>query len=257
MASNLKYNQVANVTRRTWDAEAYEKKAKARKEAASEDAKPGRKNEDEPAVNLSDEEKEEFQAAASGAAGPEGSKRAFLKARKSAVDIDSKVGTTELVSVEQAATTSTAETKLENKDVVVKTGIGWHCRVCDCFLKDSLTYLDHINGRKHQRKLGYSMRVERTTKDQLKDRLSQLTKRKEESLAVSEEAVETNFDEIVKAKDEEAKRKKEERQRRKKERKQKLAQEEPKPTEAEEEEEEVEEEVNPDIAAMMGFSGFS
>ena len=32
----------------------------------------------------------------------------------------------------------------------------------------SFSYLDHINGRKHQRKLGYSMRVERSTKDDTK-----------------------------------------------------------------------------------------
>ena len=38
---------------------------------------------------------------------------------------------------------------------------GYWCDVCQCLLKDSMAYLDHINGKKHQRALGYSMRTER------------------------------------------------------------------------------------------------
>lgn len=40
---------------------------------------------------------------------------------------------------------------------------GYYCNVCDCILRDSATYLDHINGKWHQRALGMSMRVERST----------------------------------------------------------------------------------------------
>jgi U4/U6.U5 tri-snRNP component SNU23 len=123
-------------------------------------------------------------------------------------------------------------------------------------LKDSHTYLDHINGRKHQRNLGFSMRVERSTKDQLRDRLQALTKQKE---AAAEPLLATNFDELVKQKDEQVQRRKEERQRKRQERKQKLPQAppEPEPELGNGDEHNVEEEgIDPALAAMMGFGGF-
>ena len=42
---------------------------------------------------------------------------------------------------------------------------GYYCSVCDCILRDSQSYLDHINGKWHNRALGTSMRVERSTAD--------------------------------------------------------------------------------------------
>ena len=44
---------------------------------------------------------------------------------------------------------------------------GYYCSVCDCILRDSASYLDHINGKYHNRALGMSMRVERSTADQV------------------------------------------------------------------------------------------
>lgn len=152
------------------------------------------------------------------------------------------------------------------KNGVTKTGVGWHCKVCDCFLRDSHTYLDHINGRKHQRNLGYSMRVERSSKDQVSSRLALLAKEKKRQHESSEG--EENFYDVVKNKDEELLRKKEERAReRKKRRKMKKQglpldeEEEPDPAEktddrAENGDDEEEGGVDPQLAAMMGFSGF-
>jgi U4/U6.U5 tri-snRNP component SNU23 len=269
MSSNLNYKQAANVSRRKWDTETYEKRAQAR-QAQSEAASAADGNKKRPysnnnalpteagdALDLSgdDANKEEFQQAPQHAAGPEGSDRAFLKARRGKVDIDAKVGTTEIVSAEAAATTSTTADDGVGSGVV-KTGIGWHCKVCDCFLKDSLTYLDHINGRKHQRKLGFTMRVERSSKDSLLNKLSQLTKRKEDEekrSAVADPADGPNYDDIVKAKDEEAQQRKEERAQKRRERKQRLDQ---KDEEGEEEEELDTGQLDPAMAAMMGFSGF-
>jgi U4/U6.U5 tri-snRNP component SNU23 len=263
MSSNLNYKQVANVSRRKWDSETYEKRAQARQaqsEAASADG--GNKNrlsnslaaeQAGDAVSREDDDREEFQRASQDAVGPEGSDRAFLKSRRGKVDIDTKVGTTELVSAEAAATSSTAAEDGIGSGVV-KTGIGWHCKVCDCFLKDSLTYLDHINGRKHQRKLGFSMRVERTSKDSLLNKLSQLTKRKEveEKRATEVDPADgPNYDEIVKAKDGEAQQRKEERAEKRRERKQRLVEKD----EGEEDDDESPQ-IDPGMAAMMGFSGF-
>ena len=320
MSTNLNYKQVANVKRRTWDVEAYEQKARERvaaEEAAAaasgqqQQQQPFKKkqqtygqqhgtNDDEAAaarkrIKLTDDDddnKEEFMPAEPGAAGPQGSERAFLKPRRGKVDINSKIGTTEMISVEAATKTSllggkdssNTDAANNNKDGgVTKTGVGWHCRVCDCFLKDSMTYLSHINGRKHQRKLGFSMRVERSSKDQMLSRLSQLTQEKERNEKKSDTATalllqnnETHYQDVVQQKDEELAQKKLEKARRRKEKKEKKrlglmgsamssnndAQSDDNNNEEggealeEQEEEEEEEDVNPDMAAMMGFSGF-
>jgi U4/U6.U5 tri-snRNP component SNU23 len=61
-----------------------------------------------------------------------------------------------------------------------------------------------------------------------------------------------NYDEIVKAKDEEAEQRKEERANKRRERKQRLAQKD----EGGEDEELETAQIDPGMAAMMGFSGF-
>lgn len=247
MSSNLNYKQASNVERRTWDREAYEAKAKARKNS-SKNAGPVRQQPGVGSKRPREEEEpleEEFTPAMKGAAGPMRSKRAFLKARTGRVDIDSRIGSTELVTTEEVATSKTTTDANLLKTGVTKTGVGWHCKVCDCFLKDSHTYLDHINGRKHQRNLGYSMRTERSTTEQVQDRLKLLVE-KQASTDQEEDLVKTDLADIVKSKEEQAERRKKERARKKEERKRRLA----------EEEKEEEEGINPDLAAMMGFSGF-
>lgn len=70
------------------------------------------------------------------------------------MDLSSKLGKTQVVT---AASTPSQQG-------------GWYCETCKCGLKDSINYLDHINGKKHQRELGYSMRVERSTVTQVSNR---------------------------------------------------------------------------------------
>ncbi|CAB9510583.1 matrin-type protein 2 [Seminavis robusta] len=292
MSTNLNYKQVANVKRRTWDVEAYEQKAKARAddekagESGDKNDKKGRRapptdEENAPKRLKTDgtegeDSKDEFKPAEPGAAGPQGSQRAFLQPRTKKVEIDSLIGNTEIISAEAAAKTSLNDKEGGSvKDGVTKSGVGWHCSVCDCFLKDSMTYLDHINGRKHQRKLGFSMRVERSTKDQMLGRLSTLAKEKDrakqKSEAELEEMEEPNFHVMVKKKDENEAKKKEERAKKRKEKKKKKKQaaeataepkaiphEEPEATKdaGGDEEEEAEATIDPALAAMMGFSNF-
>lgn len=249
MSNNLDYKQAANVERRTWDRETYEAKVHSREQAEQQVGQSLDKGQSKARKkrNLLDEDEaleEEFIPAAAGSAGPEKSERAFLKARQRKVDIDSKVGMTSIVSAESSATSAVGEVK----GGVTKTGVGWHCKVCDCFVKDSHTYLDHINGRKHQRNLGYSMRIEQNTKDQVQAMLAELTKQNEIK-NVSSVDMETNFEDALRTRDEEAIQRKEERSRKREERKKKIH-------EVDDDEDDVEPEIDPAMAAMMGFSGF-
>jgi len=284
MSSNLPYKQAANVERRTWDKETYEARAKARtdaEKAASEDGglrkndslsnKTDKSTEDTSNALNENSIKEEFQSAEAGAQCPLNSKRSFLKARRGKVDLESKVGKTEIINPDAAATSSTGtDATVSITDGVSKSvnGVGWHCKVCDCFLKDSLTYLDHINGRKHQRALGFSMRIAKSTTSEVVSKLDQLArdqqaKEAEDSLNEGKESEDANvngFEDSVKKKDEEIEHRKADRKKRREERKKKMReeakQEQISPVEEDDEDIVEEEDVNPDMAALMGFSGF-
>ncbi|XP_042373232.1 zinc finger matrin-type protein 2-like [Zingiber officinale] len=146
-----------------------------------------------------------------------------LKHRDYEVDLDSRLGKTQVV---------TPIAPLSQQ-------AGYYCAVCECVVKDSANYLDHINGKKHQRALGMSMRVERATLQQVQERFESLKKRK-----VPESFTEQDLDErIRKQQEEEEERKRLRRERKKEKKKEKAAQEET-------------EDADPDMAAMMGFGGF-
>jgi len=183
MSSNLPYKQVKNVERRTWNKQEYLDRAEARSKANSDEDALARKSAKRPlsavAAALTDDyEKEEFIPAEAGAAGPLNSQRSFLKARKDRVDLDSKLGSVEIINPEAVGPSS-----VSHKDGVTASanGIGWHCAVCDCWLRDSITYVDHINGKKHQKYLGFSMRTGKSSNEQVKNKLAELAKQKKQS----------------------------------------------------------------------------
>ena len=110
--------------------------------------------------------------------------RDTLQHRSQELDLESRVGKYTVVN---------ANTPLAQRG-------GFYCSVCDCLLKDSISYLDHVNGRKHQQALGMSMRVERSTVSQIKDRLDMHKRKQEEE--VSKQSVEDRlqaFDEEERA----------------------------------------------------------
>lgn len=301
--SNLKKS--VNVERRTWDVAAYEEKALARKQQQEQQdyIRTGNSSSyiqgshDLNAVSVTNDLlKEEFIPAPTGAIGPEGSQRAYLQARKRKVAdfIDERVGSTTLISIDDAVGTTTTATKaigtdsMKITDGVTKSsgGVGFHCSVCDCYLKDSLTYLDHVNGRKHQRKLGYTMRVERSTEMDVLTKLNELKKMKQIEATKSDMDI-IDYNQIVQAKDIEEERRREERQRLRKERRKRHNNNTEKsdhqpifqetkatkdvveeyqyheavpPAEGDDGDEEDEEEpealIDPAMAAMMGFTGF-
>jgi U4/U6.U5 tri-snRNP component SNU23 len=75
-------------------------------------------------------DREEFRKAESGMAGPSGSSRAFVKRRETNLNLTSAIGKTQIISDNGCR----------------QKGGGWFCDVCDCILKDTSSYLDHING---------------------------------------------------------------------------------------------------------------
>lgn len=146
-----------------------------------------------------------------------------LKHRDYEVDLDSRLGKTQVV---------TPIAPLSQQ-------AGYYCSVCECVVKDSANYLDHINGKKHQRALGMSMRVERASLEQVQQRFENLKKRKETGGTFTEQDLDER---ILKQQQEEEERKRQRRERKKEKKKEKVV------------EEEIE--ADPDVATMMGFGGF-
>ena len=127
-------------------------------------------------------------------------------------------------------------------------GLGFKCQETGVILRDSIAYLDHINGKKQQKALGMSMRVERSTVEQVRGAFDRVKRKKEEDEKESAE----DFAKRVKAAEEDEEELKARRVEKKK------AKKEAKRLEEEKAKAQTEAEfgLDPDMAAMMGFSGF-
>lgn len=68
---------------------------------------------------------------------------------RSTIAFEERVGSTEIISHARAG--------------------GFFCEICNSVLKDSNRYLAHVNSRAHQKMLGMSMRVKRSTLQEVKD----------------------------------------------------------------------------------------
>lgn len=162
---------------------------------------------------------------------PEVKELQLLQRRTYNVDLDSGLGKS--VIVQRAANASTSSA----------TASAYYCSICDCDTKDSINFLDHINGTKHQRNLGMSMKVERSTLEQVKQRFAANKQKRE--LVQKEYDLESR----VREANEEMERYKSYAREKKKDRKRKVE-----PATAA-----VEEEtggMSAEMAAVMGFSGF-
>ncbi|XP_022084530.1 zinc finger matrin-type protein 2-like [Acanthaster planci] len=186
--------------RRKWDRDEFEKLAKERLQAEEDESDSATdKKSRQPPV-----------------------KRELLKQRDYKVDLESRLGKSQVI------TKTTPSSQMG----------GYYCNVCDCVVKDSINFLDHINGKKHQRNLGMSMKVERSTLDQVKRRF-ELNKRKKE-----EKKKDYDFESRMQELREEEAKQKAYRKEKRQERKRKA------------EDDDLDSGLDPDMAAMMGFSGF-
>ena len=123
-----------NNFRREWDIEHFEKKAKERLDAE----------------RVLEEEREQAKTAPAPIV-----QRAPLQRRTEDLKLAKFVGTRQVITGAAALAGAGA----------------YFCKVCDCHLRDSANYLAHINGKKHNRMLGMSMRAERSTLGEVKARL--------------------------------------------------------------------------------------
>ena len=128
----------------------------------------------------------------------------------------------------------------ENKDKA-----GYYCKLCDANFKDSGSYVSHINGKKHQKMKGVSMRVEKVGADKVRDKLRALKEAKDKDEAAHHLDIEMRTAKRIK--DQEAK-----------ETAQKHARREAKKRKRDEEDTRESTEMNTDEAMMkaMGFGSF-
>ena len=123
-------------------------------------------------------------------------------------------------------------------------GLGFKCEQTGVILRDSIAYLDHINGKKQAKAMGMSMRVERSTVEQVRARMEMIKNKKAEEKKNG--VVDFNKRVRMAEEDEEeirARRAEKKKAKKEAEKKAKMA-------------DAPDEGIDPEMAAMMGFGGF-
>ncbi|KAI8639006.1 hypothetical protein BD408DRAFT_422119 [Parasitella parasitica] len=196
--------------RRTWNKEEYAAKAKARE------------NRDRFAEKNDERKKLGLPPLKARREIVDDSSKEALKAREEKVDIESNVGKIQVV---QAADS--------------RKQPGFYCKACDITIKDSVTWIDHLNGRKHLNNIGVSSKVEKANLSSVKERLAMLKRKKE-----NPEKEEYNLDDrlaAIKQQEDEERQKRRDKKKQKKDHKKKSA---------------ANDDGDDEMAKMMGFSGF-
>jgi len=118
------------------------------------------------------------------------SQRTYLKQRSSDLELGKNLGQSKTI---------TAHT-------IKPMQGGYWCSVCECLIKDSASYLEHVNGRRHNRNLGMNMKVEKVGVDRVKEKLKAMQK---EQAAIEPEDIAARLEALEQEAEDKKKRKKE------------------------------------------------
>ncbi|PWN30437.1 hypothetical protein BDZ90DRAFT_276901 [Jaminaea rosea] len=129
-------------SRRTWDVEEYAQRAKDREKREREHMELNEQRAKKGLKPLPRRRHEDLPAPTES-----------LQARSTALDLDKNVGKTMIV------------------EQVGRRGPGYYCELCRKTCKDSIGYLDHVNGRSHLRRLGQKTQVDRSTPQAVRARI--------------------------------------------------------------------------------------
>mmetsp|Transcript_97635 Transcript_97635/g.244680 ORF Transcript_97635/g.244680 Transcript_97635/m.244680 type:complete len:241 (+) Transcript_97635:96-818(+) len=124
------------------------------------------------------------------------SQRTFLKQRTHELDLDKNLGKTQVVT----------------QHTIKPMQGGYWCSVCECLIKDSAAWLEHINGRRHNRNLGMNMKVEKIGVDRVREKLKAM--RKEPEVAEKDD-IEARIQALEEEQEEKKRRKKEKKKKKK------------------------------------------
>lgn len=127
---------------------------------------------------------------------------------------------------------------------------GFLCETCNASFTSSDAFLDHCNGKVHQRNLGLNVKIERVDEvDRIKFRLQELTRKRHTAAQIIESQSNVHFEQKLDAAEIESEKLKLDRKLRKKQKKSQVSK--------NSTEEDTMEQGNDDILAVMGFKSFN
>lgn len=131
-----------------------------------------------------------------------------------------------------------------NKTVIVASGRpGFTCEMCRWTVKDSASYLDHVNGRFHLRKLGQTTKVARSTLQEVQAKIQSLREQSAKRMDAKKYDFQQRLKDLKQIEEDDAQLRKE-KKREEKERR------------AAFEKEQAEKDADPEMMAAMGFASF-
>ena len=99
--------------------------------------------------------------------GEEGTVMESVPERKDIQDFEARIGRTQVM----ASAAGVGGSKQQQA--------GFYCEICNMTLKDNVGYLDHVNGRQHMILAGVSLQTERSSVEDVRERLAWLKRKKD------------------------------------------------------------------------------